>query len=186
MVSRTIKPNELVGTRAVVVARDGVAIIVNQKNPINAIQAAQVAQVFAGEILTWPAGPDAGKPIAVVSREQGSGTRDAFETIVMNGRRVTLTALVMPGEAAVVDYVSQHSDAIGYVSMAALTPQVHALVLDDTALSPQTIETLQYPLVRTLSLVIPVAAPPEMQDFVDYVLSPDGQSIISQKYGRAP
>lgn len=186
MVSRVIKPGELDQSRAVVVARDGVAIIVNQNNPINAIQRAQIAQVFAGEILSWPAGPDTGKNIVVVSREQGSGTRDAFETMVMNGKRVTLTAIVMPGEAAVVDYVAQHSDSIGYVSMGAVTSQVHALAVDDVPLSTQSVESQRYPLVRTLSFIVPLQSSPELAAFVDFALSPDGQAIIGQRYGRAP
>lgn len=186
MVSRTVKPSELDKSRAVVVARDGLALIVNQKNPINAIQRAQVAQVFAGDILTWPAGPDSGKNIVVISREQGSGTRDAFETMIMGGRRVTLTALIMPGEAAVLDYVAQHSDAIGYASMGELVPGVHALAVDDVQLNPQTVETQQYPLVRTLSFIVPLQAVPELQSFVDYALGPDGQAIVGQRYGRAP
>ncbi len=186
MVSRVIKPSDLDQSRAVVVARDGVAVIVNQSNPINAIQRAQIAQVFSGEVLTWPAGPNTGKNIVVVSREQGSGTRDAFETMVMGGKRVTLTAVVMPGEAAVVDYVAQHSDSIGYVSMGALMPQVHALAVDDVQLSTQTVESQRYPLVRTLSFVLPLQPSPELASFVDFALSPDGQVIIGQRYGRAP
>ncbi|MCI0478134.1 MAG: substrate-binding domain-containing protein, partial [Anaerolineales bacterium] len=53
LVARAIKPNELDGTRAVVVARDGVAVIVHPSNPINAIMRSQLVQVFAGEIATW-------------------------------------------------------------------------------------------------------------------------------------
>jgi phosphate transport system substrate-binding protein len=186
LVARVIKPNELQATRAVVIARDGIAVIVNQKNPINAIQRTQIAQVFSGEILTWPTGPDAGKPIAILSREDGSGTRNAFEAMIMGGQRVTLTALVMPGEGAVVDYVAQHTDAIGYVSMGALTSDVHALAVDEVPLTLSTVESQQYPLVRTLALVVPAQPNPELQQFVDFALSSEGQTIIGQRFGRAP
>jgi phosphate transport system substrate-binding protein len=186
LVARALKPNELNQTRAVVVARDGVAVIVNQQNPINAISRSQIPQVFSGEISTWPTGPNAGRGIVVVSREEGSGTRHAFETMAMNNQRVTPTAVIMPNEAAVVDYVARHTEAIGYTSMSALTPEVRALSVDDIPLSPQTVESQQYPLVRTLAFLVPLLPDPELQDFIDFALSSDGQAIIAQRYGRAP
>ena len=186
LVSRTINPSELDGTRAVVVARDGVAVIVHPSNPINAIMHSQLVQVFSGEIATWPLGPMAGKPIVVLSREDGSGTRDAFETMAMNGTRVTRTALVMPSEAAVVDYVARNPTAIGYTSMGALTADVRALTIDDVPLVRESVESQKYPFVRTLSFVVPQSADLEMQDFIAFTLSTEGQRIIAQRYGRAP
>ena len=186
MVSRAIKPPELEGERAVVVARDGIAIIVNRSNPINAIMRSQIAEVFSGAVSIWPTGSNAGKLIAVVSREAGSGTRDAFEAMAMKGARVTLTAVVMPGEAAVVDYVAQHPEAIGYCAMSFLTDGVQAMTVDDVPLSPQTVESQKYPFVRTLAFVIPLSPEPAVQDFVDFALGSEGQRIIGQKNGRAP
>ncbi len=186
MISRQVRPSELSQVRAIAIARDGIAVIVNPKNSINAIQSSQIAQVFAGEILVWPTEPLAGQSIAVVSREQGSGTRHAFETIAMQERRVTLTAVVMPSEAAVVDYVAVNPTAIGYVSMGGVTPNVRALTVDDYPLSPQTVESRQYPFVRTLALLVSTQPDRDVQGFVDYVLGQEGQAIVSQRFGRAP
>ncbi len=186
LVARAIKPNELDGTRAVVVARDGVAIIVHPSNPINAIMRSQLAQVFSGEILVWPLGPMAGKPIVVVSREEGSGTRHAFEAMVMQGTRVTRTAIVMPSEAAVVDFVARNPTAIGYVSMGAVTDAVRALTIDEVPLSRETVESQQYPFVRTLAFVVPQTADEEMQAFVAFALGAEGQRIVAQRFARAP
>ena len=186
MVARVIKPTELMGMRAVVVARDGIAVIVNRNNPINAMQKSQVADVFAGKILTWPLGPSTGKFITVVSREQGSGTRNAFESMVMGNTRVARTAVIMPSEAAVIDYISRTPEAIGYVSMGALTPQVQAMSIDDFPLSVETVEKQKYPLVRTFSFVVPEPTDIDTQEFIDFVLSAEGQHIIAQHHGRAP
>lgn len=186
MVARPIKPNELYQARAQVVARDGVAVIVNQKNPINAIQRSQITQVFTGEIGNWPTGPYSGKPIVVVSREEGSGTRNAFETMVMNMKRVTYTSVVMPGETAMVDYIAQHPDAVGYASMGALTPDVRALTIDDVPLTLQTVESQKYPFVRTLAFVIPLEPDPDLLDFVNFSLSAEGQGLIGQRFAKAP
>lgn len=185
LVAREIKPHELQQTRAVVVARDGVAVIVNKANPINAITRAQLVQVFAGEIPTWPLGPSQGKRITVISREDGSGTRDAFETMVMQNTRVTRTALLMPNEAAVVDYVAHNADAIAYTSMGALTPDIHALSIDDIPLTTQTVEAKQYPFIRTLAFVVPISPTLETQSFIDFALSGEGQRIVGQKFGKA-
>jgi phosphate transport system substrate-binding protein len=186
LVARVVKPSELTGTRAVVVARDGIAVIINRANPINSMQRSQVTDVFSGKILTWPLGPSAGKFISVVSREDGSGTRDAFEAMAMNGARVTRTAIVMPSEAAVVDYVSRTPEAIGYVSMGALTNQIQAMTIDDIPLSVETVESQKYPFVRTFSLIVPSPLDPDTQEFIDFVLSAEGQRIIAQRHGHAP
>jgi phosphate transport system substrate-binding protein len=185
LVSRVVKPEELNGTRAVVVARDGIAIIVNSKNPINAIMRSQIAEVFSGKVSIWPTGPNAGKMIAVVSREAGSGTRAAFEAMVMQGERVTRTAVLMPNEAAVVDYVANNPAAIGYCSMSALAPGVQPMMVDDVPLSLQNVENEKYPLVRTLAFIVPLAAAPDIEDFVGFALGAEGQRIVAQKYGRA-
>ncbi len=186
MVSRKIKPDELTDARAVVVALDGIAIVVNRANPINAIMRSQIVQVFSGEIFTWPTAPNSGKEIVVLSREAGSGTRDAFETMAMNGTRVTRTAIVLPGEADVVDYIAKHPEAIGYTSMGALTSEVRALMVDDVPLTPQTVESLKYPFVRTLAFIVPQAPDPEIQHFIDFALGSEGQRIVTQRFGRAP
>ncbi len=184
MVSRTVKPEELESRRAISIALDGVAVIVSKSNPINSIMRSQVVQVFDGEVITWPTGAIAGQSIVVVSREEGSGTRDAFQTMVMKTLRVTRTAVVMPGEAAVVNFVEKHPEAIGYTSMGALTPKVHSLSVDGVGLNPHTVETLQYPFVRTLAFIVPLKPDPEMQEWLDFVLGPDGQAIIGQRFGR--
>lgn len=184
MVSRTVKPEELESRRAIAIALDGIAVIVSKPNPINSIMRSQVVQVFDGEVITWPTGPIAGQNILVVSREDGSGTRDAFQTIVMKNQRVTRTAVLTPGEAAVVNFVAKHPEGIGYTSMGALTPDVHALSVDTIALNQHTVETLQYPFVRTLAFIVPSKPDPEMQEWLDFVLGSEGQAIIGQKFGR--
>jgi phosphate transport system substrate-binding protein len=184
LAARAIKSNELISARAVPLARDGIAVIVNRNNPINAIMRTQVTDIFTGQIGTWPLGPDVGKPIAVVSREDGSGTRDAFDALVMNGQRVTRAGIIMPTETAMINYISQHTNAIGYASMANLTPDVRALIVDDVALTPQNIEGKKYSLVRTLSLIVPLSPNPTMNDFVAFAIGNDGQKILAQRLAR--
>ena len=85
--------------RLIPVARDGIAVIVHPRNPITNVTALQLRALFGGEVLDWAAlGGIEGEP-AIVSREDGSGTRGAFEARVMGDQRVTLNALVMPTTA---------------------------------------------------------------------------------------
>ena len=65
-----------------IIAKDGVAVIVNPENPVTDLTTEQVAQIYTGEITNWSelGGNDA--PIAVLGRDAASGTRGAFEEIL--------------------------------------------------------------------------------------------------------
>lgn len=97
---------------------DGLALIVHPSNSVNELSLVQLQAIFGGEVLDWMAvGGDAGE-IELVSREDGSGARVLFEGRVMGDKHVSLTAVVMPTSADVVEYVSKNPAAIGYVSRA--------------------------------------------------------------------
>ena len=163
------------------IARDGLAIIVNPQNTITNVTSLQLRALYRGEILDWGAlGGAGGEPI-VISREDGSGSRAAFETLAMGGERVTLNALVMPTSQAVVDYVASHRNAVGYVSTGVMTDTVRAVPLEDIPPTTATVRAGEYRLGRVLYLYAPQPATPEIQAFLDFVLSPAGQTIISRR-----
>ncbi|MBI3914813.1 MAG: phosphate ABC transporter substrate-binding protein [Chloroflexi bacterium] len=186
MVARALKPAEVSQLRVVTVARDGIAVIVHRDNPINAIQSVQVTQVFAGEVSSWPAGAVIGKPIVILSREDGSGTRAAFESLAMLGKRVTRAALVLSSDEAIVEYVATHPTAIGYVSLNALEARVHPLAIDDIPISRENIENQTYPYTRPLNLVASLEPELIVREFLDFAQSSEGQKIIAEHYARAP
>ena len=99
-------------------AQDAVAVIVNAANPASGLSLAQLREVFQGRALDWSSLGWGNQEVIVVSREDGSGTRAAFEAAVMEGRPVTLNAVVQPDGDAVVGYVARAPGAIGYVSHA--------------------------------------------------------------------
>ena len=178
------------GLQATVVARDGIAVIVHPSNVMTAITTIQLQQVFAGRMSNWQdfGGPD--MPIQVVSRENGSGTRSAFEAQLMQERRVTPTALVMPNSQAVVDFVAEEPQAIGYVSMGYidLSPppgsRVVPLIVEGVRLTPENVSTGAYVPGQDLFLLTASNASPEVRRLVEFVLSPAGQSVVAQHYGR--
>lgn len=165
------------------VALDGIAIVVHPDNPLTALTLSQLREIFAGRLWQWADLGGAGE-VQVVSREEGSGTRAAFEALVMEGQRVTPTALVMPGSSAVLGYVAAHPEAIGYVSMGHLSERVRALAVEGVLPSPQTVTDGAYHLTRPLFLIADVEPAGAPRSFVDFVLGSEGQQIVARRYGR--
>jgi len=169
---------------SVPIALDGIAIVVHPQNPVEGLTLLQLRDVFFGRVWDWRDVGGRSGEIVVVSREDGSGTRVVFEELVMKGRRVTPTAVVMPSSRAVVEYVAGHPEAIGYVSMGYLSPEVKALKIEEVAPTPKTVRRGDYHLFRPLFLITRGEPTGEVKRFIDFVLSPVGQSIVGRKYGR--
>jgi phosphate transport system substrate-binding protein len=103
---------------------------------------------------------------------------------VMQGDRVTPTALVMPNSQAVVDYVARDPHAIGYVSMGYVGDRVRAVAVEGLVPNPQNVSRAEYNLTRDLVILTRPAAPDAARAFLDFILSPAGQAIVGQRYGR--
>ncbi len=166
------------------IALDGIAIVVHPQNRVEGLTLLQLKDIFFGRIWDWRDVGGWSREIVVVSREDGSGTRVVFEDLVMQGKRVTPTAVVMPSSRAVVEYVAEHPEAIGYVSMGQLIQEVKVLEIEEAAPTPDSVRQGSYHLLRPLFLVTRQEPMGEVKDFVDFVLSPTGQSIVGRKYGR--
>jgi phosphate transport system substrate-binding protein len=104
--------------------------------------------------------------------------------MVMGEDPVTLTALVMPNSQAVVDYVASDPYALGYVSMAYLDSKVRAVTVEGLLPTPETVSRGEYHLTRELILLSRPDASPQVQEFLNFAVSPAGQSIVAQDYGR--
>jgi phosphate transport system substrate-binding protein len=172
------------GTRPTVIARDGTALIVHPTNPITGLTLLQAHDLFSGRVIDWQEVGGSPGLAQVVSREDGSGTRDAFEAIVMSEDGVTLTALVMPNSQAVVDYVAGDPLSIGYVSMGYLDGKVRAVSVEGLLPTPETTSRGEYHLTRDLVGLSQPGAPSEIRAFLDFALSPAGQAIVARRYGR--
>jgi phosphate transport system substrate-binding protein len=172
------------GLRATTVARDGIALIVHPTNPITGLTLIQAHDLFSGRLIDWRQVGQTSSPVQVVSREDGSGTRAAFEAMVMGGDRVTPTALVMPNSQAVVDYVARDPRAIGYVSMGYVNGEVKALSVEGLTPTPESVSRGEYHLTRELVVLSRPGASPQARAFLDFALSPAGQAIVGRRYGR--
>ncbi|MCX5683802.1 MAG: phosphate ABC transporter substrate-binding protein [Planctomycetota bacterium] len=114
--SRGLKAEET-GFTAFVIARDGLAVVVHSSNPVGSLTRAQIQKIFAGDIVNWKQVGGEDRTIHVISREEGSGTREAFTNLVMGKARVSRKALTQESNGAVKELVRNDPGAIGYMSM---------------------------------------------------------------------
>jgi len=166
------------------IAQDGIALVVHPQNIVGSLTLSKAKDIFFGRILDWEEIGGTPGEIVVVSREDGSGTREVFEEIVMGEKRVTLTAIVMPSSEAVVEYIARHPTAIGYVSMGYLSPQVKALPVEGVSPTPEDVRSGAYPLTRPLYILTGQEPTGEVRAFIEFALSPAGQTVVEQRYGR--
>jgi phosphate transport system substrate-binding protein len=173
------------GWQATAIARDAIAVVVHPSNPLDGLGLLQLQDLFAGRSYEWVGvgGSAAQGAIQPVSREEGSGTRAAFETLVMGELSVTPLAVVTPSSQAVVEYVAGNPHAIGYVSMGHVTPEVKVLSIEGQLPTPQTAGQGSYPVTCEFWLVTADPPPDAVQDFLGFVLGPAGQQIVGRRYG---
>ncbi|MDD0843517.1 phosphate ABC transporter substrate-binding/OmpA family protein [Pseudomonas sp. Gutcm_11s] len=170
-----------------VIAIDGLAIIVNPNNPLQALTTEQIAAVFAGEVKDWSA--LGGKPgaITVYARDDKSGTFDTFKELVLAAHGKTLAGGAKRFESSdkLSDGVSQDPGGIGFIGL----PYVRsskALAIADGQSQPMppsaaTIATEDYPLSRRLFLYNPPGSTNEwVKALVQFAHSPDGQAIVEK------
>ena len=166
------------------IAQDGIALVVHPQNAVGGLTLPQARDIFFGQILDWEEIGGTPGEIVVVSREDGSGTREVFEEMVMGEKRVTLTAIVMPSSEAMIEYVASHPTAIGYVSMGYLSTQVKAVTIEGASPTPEDVRSGAYPLTRPLYLLTGQEPVGEVKAFIEFALSPAGQAVVEQRYGR--
>ncbi len=166
-------------------AYDAVAVITHPANPVTGLSLAQLRDVFQGRVVDWSPFGWEGQPLIVVSREAGSGTRAAFEEATMEGRAVTLNAIVQPESEAVVDYVARTPGAIGYVSRGRVTAAVKPIAIEGVDAVPSNVSNQSYPIGRVLFVVARSEPAGAAREFVAWLLGPDGQQAFAERgFGR--
>ena len=125
-------------------------------------------------------------PIDVISREAGSGTRGAFIEVLgieLDGvDRTYIEAVIQTGTGAVIGAVSNNEHAIGYISLGALRDDVRAVPINGVEASPANVQNGSYPLYRNFNLAVPRNLSPLAQDFLDFILSAEGQDVVAAGY----
>lgn len=130
---------------------------------------------------------DASKTISVVTREEGSGTRDAFTeltgVLVKDGSNktdnTTTSAVTINSTEAVITNVKDNEAAIGYISLGSLNDTVKALKIGGVEATADNVKSGDYAVSRPFNIAYKGELSDVAQDFVDYIMSSDGQKIVS-------
>ena len=179
--SRALKDEEKAsGLVETVLAYDGIAIIVNNDNPVTNISLEDLTKVYTGEITNWKELGGSDSEIVLIGREAGSGTRDGFETIT-DTKDICQYRQELTSTGDVITTVSTNPDAIGYASLASVKDDVKALTVDGVTATEATIKDGSYPIQRPFVLVTKsgAALSETAQSFFDYATSADVSEIIT-------
>jgi len=160
------------------IARDGLAIIAHPSNPVSNITVEQLLAVYTGDITNWSelGGNDA--RIHLIAREEGSGTRGAFEELVMGSFRITPRAIVQNTNGSVRQLVSNDRNAVGFVSLGLVDGTVKALSINGIAATIDNIDNETYELFRSFWFVSAEEPAGADRDFIDFVVSDEGRRIL--------
>jgi len=182
MSSRDLKGDELdQGLVTRLIARDAIAVIVHPSNAISDLTLVQVRDVFSGAIANWRDLGGENSPIVVVTREEGSGTRGAFQELVMGNAQITPSALRQDSNGAVRVIVASDRHAVGYVSLGLVDARVKGLHLGGVVASVENVLNGSYGLSRPFLFLWRGELGFVAQDYVDYVLSGEGQSQLARE-----
>lgn len=164
-----------------IVANDGIAVVVNKNNPVHALTLAQLKDIYTGNIQNWKdlGGPNL--PIVVISRDVSSGTFEVFNTIVLQNEKVLDGSLMLASNNAVATTTAETPGAIGYIGLGYLNDNLNTVQIEGIMPSKQTIQSMEYPISRTLHMYTNGAPKGLVKEFIDFILSVEGQEIVEEQ-----
>jgi phosphate transport system substrate-binding protein len=166
-------------------AKDGIAIVTAPGNPVTGLTKAQVRAIYGGTITNWNEVGGPNHSITVVAREEGSGTRAAFEEMVMDkpepAAEITDKAILLPSNGNIKNAVAGDSYAIGFISFGYIDTTVKAVAIDGVEATEENAKDGSYPIVRPLYFLTKEQPTGLVKDFIDYCLSSEGQAIVSSE-----
>jgi len=191
MSSRYLKTAEInPDVLTVTIAHDGIAMVVNKNNPVSNLTKEQVSKIYHGEFTNWKqvGGPDL--TMAVVSRENASGSRFSFEDFMgltqqVAGQTVSdinPQVLIVNTNGTVKSLVSRNTQAIGYISLGSVDDSVKPLSFEGVQPTLANLESGEYKISRPfLMLYKETKIADNAKEFIDFVISENGQNIIDQR-----
>jgi len=174
-----------------IIAKDGVAVILDPTNTVADLTLDQIKQIFTGKITNWKEVGGADAAIVVVSREEGSGTRGAFVEITKVSEKdaagtavdnTTKDALVQPSTGAVKQTVASTPNTIGYVSIGALDDTIKAIKVEGVDATEENVLAGDYKISRPFLYLSNTELTPAAQAFLDFILSAEGQAIVAADF----
>lgn len=176
--SRKLKDEEAEKLDATVVGLDGIALVVNPANKLEDISLDDLAKVYSGEITNWKELGGDDKSIVVIGREDGSGTRDGFESIVM-GDKEPKYAQELESTGSVINAVATTDGAIGYASLANVDETVKALKIGGVEATEENVKSGAYEVQRPFICATLKGSDNKLvKAYLDFILSEEGQALV--------
>lgn len=167
------------------VARDGLAVYLHTSNPVTELSLGQLRDIYTGKITNWKGVGGKDATIIVYSRENSSGTYGYFREVVLLNKDFSPRAQTLQGTAAVVNAVAKDPNGIGYGGSAYAKGVKFAKVKKEEKSqaywpSLETVRSGEYPISRYLFFYLRTAPKGDTKKFVDWILTPEGQEIVTQ------
>jgi phosphate transport system substrate-binding protein len=181
--SRELKDTEKGTVKETVIAKDGIAVIVHPDNPVENISMDQIKGVFTGKITNWKdlGGKDAA--ITVIIREAGSGTRGAFQELTIGeDAEFTDKAIIQNSNGALRTAVAGNPDAIGFISFGYINNEIKPLKVEGVEATKDNVLSGSYKISRPFLYLTKAEPQGLVKAYIDFVLSPEGQSIVGKEY----
>lgn len=169
-----------------IIAYDALAIVVNPANKVTNLTREQLEGIFTGKITNWKEVGGADMKIVPYARETSSGTYEFFKESVLKNKNYMNGIMSMPATGAIIQSISQTKGGIGYVGLAYLNSSVkpiHVSYDNGKTFTEPSVENAKnetYPIVRPLYYYYEAGSAGKVKSFIDYVLSPTGQRIVSE------
>ncbi len=188
MSSRRARPTEMsaaqakgVSMKPIIVCYDGIAVIVNENNPIASLTRRQVEQIFTGDVNDWSAvGGNPGR-ISIYTRNTSSGTYSDFKELAMKRRDYARSSQKMAGNEQIAAEVAKNPNGIGYVGLAYMeAPGVKVVPIDGAVPTKEAVLAKKYPFARPTFYYTNGEPSGEAAKFVEFTLSDEGQRIVQQ------
>ncbi|GHT16125.1 phosphate ABC transporter substrate-binding protein [Bacteroidia bacterium] len=171
--------------KEVIAAYDALAVVIHPDNKVNNLTREQLEGIFIGKIKNWKEVGGDDLKIIPYSRETSSGTYEFFKESVLKNKNYVNGIMSLPATGAIIQSISQTKGAIGYVGLAYLNKSVKAVQVSydkgKTFVEPSIVNAKNktYPIVRPLFYYYEVKSEKKVKPFLDYVLSDEGQKIVS-------
>jgi len=189
MLSRDLKASEVEsGLVSTTIGLDGIAVIINSNvTGVTNLTVEQLAKIYSGEITNWSEVGGNNLKISVISREDGSGTRDGFESAMVkvdSNFEILTEKIEVASTNAVISSVDRTSGSIGYISVgytSKIGSNTVLLEVNGVEATAENVVNGTYAIQRDLILATKGEPTGEVADLINWILSDAGQALVEEK-----
>ena len=163
------------------VAMDAIVPVVHPGNAVTNLSIEQLSLIYQGKITNWKEVGGTDGKIVIISRDSSSGTFEVWQEKVLHDAKVTPRALMQASNGAIVQAVSKNKYAIGYIGIGYVNNEVKPVSVNSIVASAKTALSGVYPIARPLFMFTNGWPSGNVMDFINYLVSPEGQDIVKKE-----